>query len=281
MQVLRSPSELRDAVRALRGQGKRIALVPTMGGLHEGHLCLLRDARKRSDALVMSLFVNPTQFGPNEDLEAYPRDEEADLAKAKECGVDLVFCPAAESMYPEGFQTTIALAELSTSMCGAGRPGHFDGVATVVTKLFHAAEPDLAVFGQKDAQQLAIIRQLVKDLDFGIEIVAHPIVREEDGLAMSSRNAYLSEDERKQAAGLFRGLSAARQRFEEGASDATTLLGAARAVIGSQPLAKIKYLNLRDADSLVEVEEVESPALLAVAAAFGRTRLIDNIVLGG
>jgi pantoate--beta-alanine ligase len=280
LQVIRDPAELRAQVRAQRSKGKRIGLVPTMGGLHEGHLSLLREARGRCDLLIMSLFVNPTQFGPNEDLNRYPRDEEGDLKRAEECGVDLVFSPEVASMYPKGFQTSISLSELSKPLCGAGRPGHFEGVATVVTKLFHAALPDLAVFGQKDAQQLAIIRQMVLDLDFGIEIVGAPIVREEDGLAMSSRNAYLSEEERKQALSLYQGLCAARQRYDEGAKDASTLVGAARSVIGASPLAKIEYLELRDASTLQEVAEVEAPALLAVAAAFGQTRLIDNIVLG-
>ncbi len=279
MQVVRSPSELRETVRAWRAQGSRIGLVPTMGGLHEGHLHLLRDGRSRCDKLIMSLFVNPMQFGPSEDLDKYPRDEEGDLASAKECGVDIVFCPAPESMYPPEFQTTISLSKLAAPMCGAGRPGHFEGVATVVTKLFHTALPDVAVFGQKDAQQLAIIKQLVSDLDFGIEIVGHPIVREMDGLAMSSRNAYLNRDERKQAACLNRGLSAATQRYKEGATDATTLLGAARAVIGAQPLAKVEYLDLRDVDTLQPVDEVKGPSLLALAVVFGRTRLIDNVLL--
>jgi pantoate--beta-alanine ligase len=280
MQVFRSPSEVREEVRALRAQGNTIGLVPTMGGLHAGHLSLLRDGRARCDTLVMSLFVNPTQFGPNEDLDKYPRDEEGDLAAAEECGVDIVFCPAPENMYPEGFQTAICLSKLAAPMCGAGRPGHFAGVATVVTKLFHATLPDVAIFGQKDAQQLAIIKQLVSDLDFGIEIIAHAIVREDDGLAMSSRNAYLSKDARKQAACLFRGLNAATQRYEEGATDATTLLGAARAVIGAQPLATIEYLDLRDAATLEPIDEVRGPSLLALAAVFGQTRLIDNVVLG-
>ncbi len=280
MQVLRSPEEMRNAASGLRSKGKRIGLVPTMGGLHEGHLSLLRDARMRCDQLVMSLFVNPTQFGPTEDLDSYPRSEDADFAAAKACGVDIVFCPAPASMYPAGFQTSISLSELSKAMCGAGRPGHFEGVATVVTKLFHLVQPELALFGQKDAQQLIIIKQLVKDLDFGIEIVGAPIVREEDGLAMSSRNAYLSADQRKQAASLSRGLKAAKQRFDEGASDVSTLVGAARAVIGAQPLAKIEYVDLRDASTLQEVKEVKAPALLALAVAFGQTRLIDNTLLG-
>lgn len=280
LQVIRAPAELRETVLAHKRQSKRIGLVPTMGGLHAGHLSLLKAARERCDILVMSLFVNPTQFGPTEDLDRYPRNEEADLASAEEYGVDIVFCPDVAGMYPQGFQTSISLSELAKPLCGAGRPEHFEGVATVVTKLFHLALPDVAVFGQKDAQQLAIIRQLVSDLDFSIEIIGAPIVREEDGLALSSRNVYLSDEERKQALSLHRGLCAAQQRFDEGACDSSTLVGAARAVIGASPLAKIEYLELRDAATLEEITEIKAPALLAVAAAFGQTRLIDNLVLG-
>lgn len=277
--TIRSPAELRDFARSKCREGQRIGLVPTMGALHEGHLSLLRVARKRCDFLIMSLFVNPTQFGADEDLDHYPRDVEGDLAKAHECGVDLVFCPDVASMYPPGFQTRITLPELSAPLCGASRPGHFDGVATVVCKLFHLTLPDVAVFGRKDAQQLAIIRQLVLDLDFGIEIVGAPIVRETDGLALSSRNAYLTPEERKQALCLYRGLSAAEQRLAEGATDSATLLSAARAVIGASPLAKIDYLELCDAVTLAPVTEVSAPALLATAVHFGSTRLIDNVEL--
>ena len=277
--VIREPSELRTIAQAKRQEGKRIGLVPTMGGLHEGHLSLLRQARPVCDVLIMSLFVNPTQFGENEDLERYPRDEQSDLKGAEECGVDLVFCPDAGSMYPVGFQTSISLPSLAASMCGAGRPGHFEGVATIVTKLFNLSLPHVAVFGQKDAQQLAILRQLVVDLDFDIELLTGPIVRAESGLALSSRNVYLSEEEHSQALSLYRGLSAAKQRFEEGALDKSTLIGAARAVIGASPLAQIEYLDLRDTNTLEDLDTVTRPALLAVAAHFGHTRLIDNIVL--
>lgn len=280
MEVLRTPAALRESASALRRSGKRIGLVPTMGGLHEGHLSLLRLARPLCDKLVMSLFINPTQFGPGEDLDRYPRDEKGDHAAAEECGVDIIYSPDASSMYPSGFQTSVTVAKLASPMCGAGRPNHFEGVATVVTKLFNAAQPDVAVFGQKDAQQLAIIRQLVSDLDFGIKIVGAPIVREADGLAMSSRNAYLRPDARKQATCLFRGLSSAKQRFDEGATDASTLIGAARAVVEAQPLATLEYLDLRDAKTLEPVDKVGAPALLALAVAFGQTRLIDNLVLG-
>lgn len=270
---------MRAASRAQRSQEKKIGLVPTMGYLHEGHLSLLRTARKRSDFLVMSLFVNPTQFAPNEDLDRYPRDEEGDLKKAEACGVDVVFKPEADTMYPTGFQTTIDVPELGKHLCGASRPGHFSGVATVVTKLLNVTLPDLAVFGEKDFQQLAIIRRLVQDLDLEVEIIGEPIIREEDGMAMSSRNAYLKPNERKQALGLSRGLGAAKLRFEQGAHDAVTLLGAAHAVIAASPLARIDYLALCDVDTLEAVDEVRRPAVLATAAHFGRTRLIDNIIL--
>lgn len=279
MQVLRDPGEMRELALQKMRDGVALGLVPTMGALHEGHLSLLREARSRSDFVVMSLFVNPSQFGPGEDLGRYPQDEAGDLAKAKECGVDLVFCPTGEAMYPAGFQTSITLPALSSSLCGRSRPGHFDGVATVVSKLFQLTLPRLAIFGQKDAQQLAIIRQLVLDLHFDIEIVGAPIIREEDGLALSSRNLYLSAEERGQALSLYQGLSAASQRFADGAVDAATIVGAARAVIGAAPLGKIDYLELCDAASLEPVTTVERPALLAVAVRFGRTRLIDNIEL--
>jgi len=227
----------------------------------------------------MSIFVNPTQFGAGEDLDTYPRNEARDLALASECGVDVAFCPTPAAMYPSGFQTSISLSALAAPLCGANRPGHFDGVATVVTKLFNAALPHVAIFGQKDYQQLAILKQLTLDLDLGIEIFGAPIVREADGLALSSRNVNLSEGERTQAPRLCQGLLAARQRFGEGARDSVTLLSAARAIIGSAPLAEIEYLELRDATTLEVVDTITAPALLAVAARFGTTRLIDNLVL--
>jgi pantoate--beta-alanine ligase len=278
-EIVRAPAEMRALAEDRRRDGQHIAVVPTMGYLHDGHLSLLREGRRRSDFLVMTLFVNPTQFGPNEDLARYPRDEAGDLDKARSCGVDAVFAPHPEAMYTQGHQTSVLVAALSQPLCGAKRPGHFAGVATVVTKLFHATCPHVALFGQKDYQQLALIRRMVVDLDFGIAIVGMPIVREADGLAMSSRNAYLDAAQRAQATALFQGLCAARTRFAEGVRDAETLLASARQVIAGAPLIRVDYLELRDAETLAEVTEVDRPAVLAVAAFVGATRLIDNIVL--
>src|SRR5512138_1975972 len=210
---------MRARVEDLRRDGRRIAVVPTMGALHEGHLALLRDARARCDVLILTIFVNPTQFGPNEDLSRYPRDEAGDLAKARTCGIDLAFCPEPAAMYAPGAQTFIEVRELQQPLCGASRPGHFAGVATVVAKLFHITQPHLAVFGEKDYQQLAIIRRMVRDLDFGIEVAGVPIVREADGLALSSRNAYLSADERRAALSLSKGLAAAEAKLQAGERD--------------------------------------------------------------
>ncbi len=279
IEIIRTPAELRERAFALRSEGKRIGLVPTMGALHEGHLSLLRQARPLCDTLVLSIFVNPRQFGPGEDLDKYPRDEEGDLAMAVECGADVAFCPTAESMYPQGYQTTVRLPALAEPLCGAGRPGHFDGVATVVSKLFQAALPHVAIFGEKDFQQLAILKQLNLDLGFGIEVLGGPIVREPDGLALSSRNVYLRSDERAQAPRLQQGLQAAAQRFREGITDTQVLVSAARAIVDSAPLAELEYLDVRDATTLEEVREITAPAVIAVAARFGRTRLIDNLVL--
>ena len=279
-EIIRAPAEMRARAEDQRRDGVRICVVPTMGALHEGHLSLLRAGRGMADLLVMTLFVNPTQFGPKEDLSRYPRDEAGDVARAREAGVDLVFAPEAGAMYPDGYQTVIEVRELARPLCGASRPGHFAGVATVVTKLFQLTCPHVAVFGQKDFQQLAIIRRLVRDLDLGVEIVGMPIVRERDGLALSSRNAYLSPEERAQATALHRGLCAAAEHYRAGERAAASLLTAARAEIAAAPLARIDYLELRDAGSLAAVERVERPAVLAVAAFFGTTRLIDNVVLG-
>ncbi len=279
IEVIRDPAEMRARAEALRAAGKRICVVPTMGYLHEGHLSLLRAGRARADVLVLTLFVNPTQFGPGEDLDRYPCDEAGDLAKAAECGADLAFCPAADAMYDPGHQTWVTVEELSKPLCGASRPGHFRGVATIVTKLFHITRPHVAVFGQKDFQQLALLRRMNTDLDFGIDIVGMPIVREPDGLALSSRNAYLSPEQRGQAVCLSRGLAAARTAFAAGERDGTALLGAAQAEIDAAPLARIDYLELRDAASLTEIDRVSSPAVLAMAVFFGKTRLIDNTVL--
>jgi pantoate--beta-alanine ligase len=279
-QVIRTPAEMRALAEDQRRDGRRIGVVPTMGYLHEGHLSLLRAGRARSDLLVATIFVNPTQFGPGEDLDRYPRDEEGDLEKARAAGADLVFCPEAGAMYPDGYQTYVEVRELSRPLCGARRPVHFAGVASVVTKLFHLTWPHLAVFGQKDYQQLALIRRMSRDLDFGVEIVGCPIVREADGLAMSSRNAYLSAEERAQATSLSRGLADARERHDAGERDAGALLAAARAPIEDSPLARIEYVELRDAENLESLDRADRPAVLAMAVHFGKTRLIDNALLG-
>ena len=280
IEVIRDPIAMRQRAAAIHRAGKTICVVPTMGFLHEGHLRLLRAGRERADVLLLTLFVNPTQFAPNEDLDRYPRDEAGDLAKARACGADLAFCPETSAMYDPGHQTWVTVAELSKPLCGASRPIHFRGVATIVTKLFNLTQPDVAVFGEKDFQQLTLIRRMTADLDFGIEIVGHPIVREADGLAMSSRNAYLSAEQRQQALALSRGLGAARDLHATGERDASALLAAARTHVDSAPLGRIDYIELRDAASLDPVATIERPAVMAMAVYFGKTRLIDNTVLG-
>ena len=279
-EILRDPAAMRERAEDLRRDGRRIAVVPTMGALHEGHLALLRAARARADLVILTIFVNPTQFGPNEDLAKYPRDEAGDLAKARACGIDLAFCPEAAAMYPAGAQTFVEVRDLQQPLCGRSRPGHFAGVATIVTKLFHVTRPHLAVFGEKDYQQLAIIRRMVRDLDFGIEILGVPIVREADGLALSSRNAYLSPEDRRAALCLSKGLAAAEAAYKAGERDAAALVRAARAPIEGESRARIDYVELRDAVELTDLARVERPAVLAMAVFLGTTRLIDNRVLG-
>ncbi len=278
-EIIREPKAMRVRAEDLRRDGRKIAVVPTMGALHEGHLELLRHARARADIVILTIFVNPTQFGPNEDLSRYPRDEAGDIAKARTCGIDLAFCPDAGAMYPAGAQTFVEVRELQKPMCGASRPGHFAGVATIVSKLFHITMPHLAVFGEKDYQQLAIIRRMVRDLDFGIEIQGVPIVRESDGLALSSRNAYLSAEQRRSALALSKGLAAAEAAFKGGERDAQKLLAAARGPLEADAGVRIDYVELRDADELTELTTVGKRAVLAIAAFVGTTRLIDNRVL--
>ncbi len=278
-EVIRDPAVMRERAEDQRRDGRVIAVVPTMGALHEGHLSLLRAARARADVVILTIIVNPTQFGPSEDLAKYPRDEAGDLAKARPTGVDLAFCPDAAAMYPAGAQTFVEVRELAKPLCGASRPGHFAGVATIVSKLFHITRPHLAFFGEKDYQQLAIIRRMTRDLDFGIEIVGVPIVREPDGLAMSSRNAYLSAEQRAQALSLSRGLAAAEALARAGERDPAKILAAARAPIEAAPLARIDYVELRDAAELTMIERLDRPAVLAMAVFVGTTRLIDNRVL--
>jgi pantoate--beta-alanine ligase len=263
--------------RAARARGERIAFVPTMGALHAGHVALLEEGRRRGEQLVLSIFVNPTQFGPNEDLARYPRDLPGDLAKAAGAGTDVAFVPEPVDIYPPGFQTTIEVRELARGLDGVFRPGHFAGVATVVAKLFNIVQPDVAIFGQKDFQQLAIVRRLVVDLAMGIEIIGLPTVREPDGLAMSSRNAYLSPSERARALSLSRALFAARDRAGAGERDGRALVEGARAALD---VDRLDYLELCDAATLVPLTEVDRPAVLLVAAFIGRTRLIDNVTIG-
>ncbi|HVK86138.1 MAG TPA: pantoate--beta-alanine ligase, partial [Kofleriaceae bacterium] len=271
-EVFRDPAAMRAKVEDLRRDGRKIAVVPTMGALHEGHLALIRHARARADVVILTIFVNPTQFGPTEDLSRYPRDEAGDLAKARPAGIDLAFCPPVEAMYPAGAQTYVEVRELQQPMCGASRPGHFAGVATIVSKLFNITRPHLAVFGEKDYQQLAIIRRMVRDLDFGIEIQGVPIVREPDGLALSSRNAYLSLEQRQAALSLSRGLAAAEAAYRAGERSVSALVAAARAPIEAEPLARIDYVDLRDADELTPLDRVDRRAVLALAVFVGATR---------
>ena len=279
-EVFRDPSAMRARSEDLRRDGRKIAVVPTMGALHEGHLALVRHARARADIVILTIFVNPTQFGPNEDLTRYPRDEAGDLAKARPAGIDLAFCPPTTAMYPAGAQTFVEVRELQQPMCGASRPGHFAGVATIVSKLFNITLPHVAVFGEKDYQQLAIIRRMVRDLDFAIEIASVPIVREADGLALSSRNAYLSAEQRRAALALSRGLAAAETAFRGGERSSATLLAIARAPIEAESPARIDYVELRDADELTPfADRVDRRAVLALAVYMGTTRLIDNRVL--
>jgi pantoate--beta-alanine ligase len=278
-EIIRDPAAMRARAEDLRRDGKVIAVVPTMGYLHDGHLSLLRAARARADVVILTIFVNPTQFGPSEDLSRYPRDEDGDLAKARPTGLDLAFCPEAAAMYPPGAQTYVDVRGLSQPMCGEKRPGHFTGVATIVSKLFNITKPHLAFFGEKDFQQLAVIRRMTRDLDFGIEIVGMPIVREPDGLAMSSRNVYLSPEQRSQALALARGLDAAQAAVTAGERSAAAIVAAATAPIAAAPDARIDYVELRDADDLGAIDRLDRPAVLALAVFVGATRLIDNRVL--
>jgi pantoate--beta-alanine ligase len=277
--ALADPAAMSAWSEAARGQGARIALVPTMGALHAGHLALMAEGRRRAQRLVLSIFVNPMQFGPQEDLARYPRDLPGDLAKAASVGCDMAFVPEAASMYGPGFQTAIEVREVSQGLCGARRPGHFVGVATVVCKLFNVVRPHLALFGEKDFQQLAVIRRMVTDLSLPVEVVGMPTVREPDGLAMSSRNAYLAASDRQRAGALFAGLSAAKALVEKGERRASALLDAATAQIVGR-VDRIDYLKIRAADDLAPLDTIDRPAVILVAAFVGGTRLIDNLRLG-
>ena len=281
MRTVRTVAELREELASKRRSGRTIGLVPTMGAFHEGHLSLMRAAREATDIVVVSLFVNPTQFGPNEDLGAYPRDEAADAAMAEEQGADILFAPPVEEVYPDGFDTSVKVEGVTEVLCGEHRGReHFDGVTTVVAKLFNMAQPDVAFFGQKDAQQALVIRRMVRDLDMPVRIEVCPTVRESDGLALSSRNAYLDTAARERATALNRALSAADDTVRAGERDASAVLAAARAQLSAAGVEP-EYLELRSTDTLQPVERVNGSTLLAVAARVGRARLIDNAILGG
>ncbi len=282
MERFRRPEQMQAWAERQRLAGRRIGLVPTMGYLHEGHTSLVRVARDRGcDAVAATIFVNPAQFGPGEDFERYPRDEARDLAMLEAAGTDAVYLPGVEQMYPPGYQTWVEVGEVSRGLCGDRRPGHFRGVATVVAKLFLAGKPHVAVFGEKDYQQLLVIRRLARDLDFDLEIAAAPTVREADGLAMSSRNRYLQGEDREAARCLSRGLFRARDRFLAGERDAERLAAVARAEIEGEPRAFLDYAEARDPDTLAPRSGTVERVTLLVAAKVGPARLIDNLTLGG
>jgi pantoate--beta-alanine ligase len=278
VQIIREIEALRTAVAGLRADGRRIAFVPTMGALHAGHMALVAEARRQADRVVASIFVNPIQFGANEDLDAYPRREAADAAMLEQAGCAILWAPDTATMYPDGFATTVSVSGVSEGLCGASRPGHFDGVATVVAKLLNQVAPDVALFGEKDFQQLAVIRRMVRDLDFAVEIIGVPTERDEDGLALSSRNAYLSREERTAALALPEALTEAARAIAAGIS-VTETLSRVRARLAEAGFDPIDYVELCDEESLATVTEVSRPARLLAAARIGRTRLIDNLAV--
>jgi pantoate--beta-alanine ligase len=279
MQIIETVYAMRDWSERERREGRRIALVPTMGFLHEGHLSLVRAAKKRADRVAVSIFINPTQFGPEEDFAAYPRDFERDCQLLETEKIDIVFHPALAEMYPDGAETFVEVEKLSLPLCGAMRPGHFRGVATAVAKLFNVIRPHVAIFGEKDYQQLQVIRKMVRDLSMEVEILGHPIVREADGLAMSSRNAYLTPDQRRAAVSLSRSLCKAERLVRRGETSAQSLLSLVRAELAKEPLADVEYVKLCDSETLIDIETIHRTALLALAVRFGKARLIDNRVL--
>ena len=279
MQIIETIPRMSVAVRLLKKDGKSIGFVPTMGYLHEGHLSLARTAKKHNDVVIMSIFVNPIQFGPREDLDKYPRDLERDERMANQAGVDIIFYPSAKDMYPAGFSTYVTVEKLTDGLCGAARPGHFKGVTTVVAKLFGIVKPDIAYFGQKDAQQAIVIKKMAEDLNMGIDIKILPTVREKDGVAMSSRNIYLSKAERKDAGILYETLNAAKKAIEGGERNPAKIIKIMEAAIGSKPTAKIDYVSIVDTKDLKPVRKISEGALIALAVYFGKTRLVDNIIV--
>jgi len=279
MQLISDPLEMRRWSRGHHASGKRIGLVPTMGYLHEGHLRLIDIVRNQTDLVVVSVFVNPTQFGPGEDFLTYPRDLARDRALLRDRGAHCVFVPETADMYDSDQMVTVVAGRLATHLCGPGRPGHFDGVLTIVAKLFNVVEPDVAVFGRKDYQQLLVIRQMVKDLNMDIEIVGEPTVREADGIAMSSRNSYLTSEQRPAALTLSQALNKAQEIIKGGERDSQTIIDAATELITSYPATTIDYISICDPETLVDLEIIDQPALMALAVKVGKTRLIDNMIL--
>ncbi len=280
MEIVKTIKEVREKIKAAKIEGKSVGFVPTMGFLHEGHLSLIRRARRENDLVIVSIFVNPTQFGPNEDFESYPRDLDKDSQKCKEAGADLVFAPSAEEMYVENFSTFVEVeGEITKKLCGASRPVFFKGITTVVTKLFNIVLPHRAYFGQKDAQQVAVIKKMVRDLNFDIEIVPCPLIREEDGLAMSSRNIYLNEEERKAALILSKSLFMAKEKIEAGEREASKIRGFIMDNIKTEPLVQIDYVEIVDGKTLERLDVIKGDVLIALAANIGKARMIDNISL--
>ncbi len=280
MEIIVDGKEMQRAADALRARGDRIGLVPTMGYLHDAHIQLVRKAKALTDAVVVSIFVNPTQFGPGEDFEQYPRDEEGDRIKLEREGVQVLFAPETSRIYPPGYQTFVEVTEVSRGLCGDFRPGHFRGVATVVAKLFNIVKPHVAVFGEKDYQQLLVLKRMVEDLQFDVDVVPGELVREEDGLAMSSRNVYLSSQERERARVLFRSLKKGKEIYESGVKNVPRIKETVREAIVSMEGVDLEYVELRDAVTLEEIDEIQGPAVIAVAAVVGPSRLIDNIIIG-
>ncbi len=279
MKILRKIPEMKQAVRELKSNGKNVGFVPTMGYLHEGHLSLVRESLKRTDSTVVSIFVNPTQFGPREDFKEYPRDFERDAEILEGMGVNFLFAPETAEMYPDGYKTYVEVHDLQDQLCGRSRPGHFRGVCTIVLKLFNIVNPDISFFGQKDAQQAIILKRMIKDLDLDVKIEVLPIIRAEDGLALSSRNKYLSPEQRKASLSLSKSLREARMMIEEGERDSGKIIQCMREIIDAEPLAKIDYIEIVEMKGLKPLKKIEKEALIAIAAFIGKVRLIDNTIV--
>ena len=280
MKIILNIKQVQDYAKRVRAKGKTIGFVPTMGYLHKGHLSLIRQAHKDCDIVIISIYVNPTQFGPKEDLKKYPRDLKRDKKLARSAGVDVIFLPTNKIMYPDGFLTYVDIGKITEVLCGASRPGHFRGVATIVSKLCNIIQPDIAYFGQKDAQQARVIQKMVHDLNFSIKIKVMPIIREHDGIAMSSRNKYLSTKERKNAVVLYQSLKLAKKLIKQGQKNTKIIKSRMKSLILAKQSAKIDYVSIVDSENLTPIKRVKKGSLIAVAVKIGKTRLVDNIVVG-